>query len=65
MKVVLNQIYQHTIFTACIHVTVQFVTLQDIFLSKFFMHFLPVTPRLCLQAHHLLGFAAMSVAVGD
>jgi len=65
MKVIMNQIYQHIIFTACIHVTVQLVTLQDIFLSKFFMHFLTVTPRLCVQAHHFLGFTAMSVAVGD
>jgi hypothetical protein len=64
MKVILYQIYQHTIFTACIHVTLQLVTLQDIFLPKFFMHFLPVTPRLFVQAHDL-GFAAVSVAVGD
>lgn len=39
MKVILNQIYQHIIFTACIHVTLQLVTLRDIFLPKFIMHF--------------------------
>jgi len=66
MKVILNQIYQHTIFTASIHVTLQLVALQDIFLPKFCRQFLPVTLRLCVQAHDL-GFAAiaMSVAVGD
>lgn len=65
MKVILNKVYQHTIFTACIHLTRQLVTHQDVFLPKFFMHFLPLTPRLREPARHLLGSTAMSVAVCD
>ena len=65
MKVILHQIYQHTILTACIHVTLQLVTLPDVFLLKFFMRFLPLTPRLCVPAHNLLGFAAISVVMAD
>ena len=56
MNVILNQIYQHTIRTTCILLTLQLVTLQDVFLTTFFMLFLPLTPRLCMPVHHLLGF---------